>query len=165
MSASKTPAGLMRIGQLASLCGVSPDTLRHYERLGLLHVARRSEAKYRWYSADAVARVRLVQRALLLGFTLAELAHVLGLRDHGRSPCREVRALAQLKLEELEQRVRDLARLRDGLRAVLKTWDERLRSVPAGARAGLLDALVSGELVLDLPPRNGIRKRVKERNP
>lgn len=155
----------MQIGQLARLCGVSPDTLRHYERLKLLCAAGRTSGGYRVYAPEAAARVRTVQAALSLGFTLAELSRVLGMRDAGKPPCHAVRALAVEKLTEIEQRLKDIVRLRAGLRAVLKSWDVRLQSTPAGARAGLLDALVSGDLDLDLPPRISIPKKIKRRNP
>jgi DNA-binding transcriptional MerR regulator len=155
----------MRIGQLARLCGVSPDTLRHYERLKLLFAAGRTSGGYRFYATDAAARVRTVQAALSLGFTLAELSRVLGMRDAGKSPCHAVRALAAEKLVEVERRLKDIRRLRAGLHAVLKSWDARLHSTPAGARAGLLDVLVSGDLELDLPPRNSIPQKDKRRTP
>lgn len=155
----------MRIGQLAHVCGVSPDTLRHYERLKLLRPAGRTQGRYRFYALEAIARVRIVQAALPLGFTLAELSRLLGMRDAGQSPCHAVRALAAEKLTELERRLRDIVRLRASLRAVLKSWDIRLQSAPAGTRAGLLDALVSGELDLNLPLRTSIQERIKQRSP
>jgi len=144
----------MRIGQLARLCGVSPDTIRHYERLRLLRPARRTPTGYRVYLSDAAARVRVVQAALSVGFTLAELSRLLGERDAGRPPCREVRALAAAKLEAPDHRVANMVRLRDGMRALLANWDARLEKTPAGGRAGLLDAFGSNEAHLDLPPRS-----------
>ncbi len=164
MSETADAAQPMRIGQLARLCGVSPDTLRHYERLKLLCAAGRTPSGYRSYTLEAAARVRTVQAALSLGFTLAELSRLLGMRDAGQPPCHAVRALAAEKLIEIEQRLKDILRLRAGLRVVLKSWDIRLQSTPAGARAGLLDALVSGDLDLNLPPRISIRKRIQRRN-
>jgi MerR family copper efflux transcriptional regulator len=156
----------IRIGQLARVCGVSPDTLRHYERLKLLRPAGRTPSGYRFYAPEAIARVRIVQAALSLGFTLAELSRLLGMRDAGWPPCHAVRALAAEKLTELERRLKDIVRLRAGLRAVLKSWDVRLQSTPAGAGAGLLDALVSGNLDLNnLPRRTSMPKRTKRRNP
>lgn len=83
----------------------------------------------------------MVRRALALGFSLAELARVLRVRDRGGAPCREVRALAAGKLEQLEQQLADLAALRDHLRSLLANWDERLNGTPDGMRAGLLEAL------------------------
>ena len=131
----------MRAGELARICGVSTDTLRHYERVGVLARPRRSGSGYRLYPAQAVARVRMVRRALALGFSLRELAGVLQTRDRGGIPCREVRALAELKLEALEQRVEEMAAIRDHLHDLLVHWDERLRGTPAGARALLLETL------------------------
>ena len=84
----------MRSSELARLAGVSPDTLRHYERKGLLPKARRAPNGYREYPPEACARVRLVRRAVAIGFTLDELALVVKVRDQGGAPCGEVRALA-----------------------------------------------------------------------
>jgi DNA-binding transcriptional MerR regulator len=87
----------MRSGELARECGVSTDTLRHYERIGVLPRPKRTASGYREYPADAGKRVRLVRRALGIGFTLDELAGILQTRDAGGAPCREVRALAESK--------------------------------------------------------------------
>ena len=155
--------GPIRIGDLARLCGVSPDTLRHYERLRLVRAKGRTPSGYRLYAPEAANRVRLVQAALCLGFTLPELSRLLGMRDAGHAPCRAVRALAAEKLAEVERRLRETVRLRAALRAVTASWDNRLNWTPAGAQAGLLDALVSGELALDLPRRDPIRLRERRR--
>jgi DNA-binding transcriptional MerR regulator len=137
----RTPARRLRSAELARLAGVSPDTLRHYEQKGLLAKAPRSSNGYREYPAEACARVRLVRRAVALGFTLDEIARILAVRDRGGAPCRSVRALAEAKLGLLEQRLADLARARDSLREVLAHWDALLAAAPEGERAGLLDAL------------------------
>jgi DNA-binding transcriptional MerR regulator len=85
--------------------------------------------------------VRLVRRALAVGFTLHELARILRVRDRGGAPCRQVRSLAEEKLQQVEGQISDLAKLRDHLRALLADWDRRLASTPDGMRAGLLEAL------------------------
>jgi len=131
----------MRSGEVARRAGVSVDTLGHYERVGLLAPAARDPNGYRRYSAAAVDRVRLIQRALDMGFTLEELGRVLKQRDAGRAPCRQVRAIAVARLEELEARIEGLHVLRDELTRLVATWDARLASLPEGERAGLLDAL------------------------
>ena len=138
-----------RAGEIARLCGVSTDTLRHYERVGILPKPPRTAAGYRRYPEEAVARVRLIRRALGLGFTLAELTRVLKTRDRGGAPCREVRTLASRKLDQIDRQIADLAALRDYLRELLADWDRRLDAAPAGARAGLLDAMA------DPPCRKG----------
>lgn len=134
-------AGPLRSAQLARLAGVSADTLRLYEQKGLLPPARRSANGYREYPPEACTRVRLVRRAVALGFTLDELARIVKVRDQGGAPCTEVRALAAEKLALIEDRLVELQDARDRLRGVLDDWDARLAATPQGRRAALLDAL------------------------
>ena len=131
----------LRSGTLASLVGVSTDTLRHYERRGLLPPPPRDRNGYRRYPSAAVARVRVIQRALDAGFTVAELARVLKERDAGGAPCRDVFRIARTRLEELDNRIKGLIALRKELRQVIGDWEARLAATPPGKRAGLLDAL------------------------
>ena len=126
---------------LARLTGVSTDTLRHYERLGLLPGTARTRAGYRQYSPAAVHRVRLIQRALVIGFSLKELAQVLGACQKGTPPCARVRSLVGERLSALEHRLEQLVDLRDELRVLIRDWDARLASTPPGQRARLLDML------------------------
>jgi DNA-binding transcriptional MerR regulator len=137
--------GFLRAGELARAAGVSTDTLRHYERKGVLAAPRRSANGYREYPAEALARVLLVRRALSVGFTLDELAHLLRARERGRAPCREVRALAARKLAGVEERLRELAAVREELRAALADWDSRLAKTEEGGRARLLESLATSE--------------------
>ena len=135
----------LRSGELARLAGVSTDTLRHYERKGLLVRPRRSANGYREYPPGALDRVRLVRSALGIGFTLEELARILGVRDRGGAPCHQVRALAGTKLTDLETQLCELTALRDELRRLLKSWDALLAKNPPPERAGLLDSLVASD--------------------
>jgi DNA-binding transcriptional MerR regulator len=135
----------VRAGELAREAGVSTDTLRHYERKGVLQRPRRSANGYREYPQDALARVLLIRRSLAFGFTLDELARVLHARERGTAPCREVRALAAAKLSDVETRLRELTALRDELRATLTDWDSRLSKTVDGARAGLLESLTGSD--------------------
>src|SRR5512132_974237 len=89
---------LLSPSELARLTGVSTDTLRHYERKRVLGMPARSDGGYRRYPPEAVAHVRLVRRALAIGFTLNDLAAVLSERDRGRAPCRSVRTLVAERL-------------------------------------------------------------------
>ncbi len=136
-----TAGKALRSGELAALAGISTDTLRHYERMGVLPFPRRSEGNYRLYPAHAVDRVRLIRRSLSVGFSLAELAKILKARDQGRPPCRQVRALMADKLTQLEQEIAQLLAMRDHLRTVLHDWDERLDQTPDGQAAKLLENL------------------------
>jgi len=138
----RTPStARLRSTALARLAGVSVDTLRHYEMKGLLPAPPRSPNGYREYPAEALGRVRLVRRAVALGFTLDELGRILAVRDRGGAPCRSVRALAQSKLAAIESRLDALASARDLMHAVLDRWDDLLAATPPDGRAGLLDAL------------------------
>jgi DNA-binding transcriptional MerR regulator len=132
---------LLRSAELARLAEVSPDTLRHYEQKGLLPEPSRSPNGYREYPPDACTRVRLIRRAVALGFSLAEVARILTVRDRGGIPCRSVRALAAAKLALVESRLAELEAARDALSAVLAHWDALLDQAPEGQRVGLLDAL------------------------
>lgn len=131
-------------GELAKRAGVSTDTLRHYERKGVLARPLRHTNGYRQYSPSALERVQLVRRALAVGFTLDQLAVVLRVRDQGGAPCAEVRALATAKLAEVETRLRDLTNLRNELRNVLKDWDTRLAQSRPGQPTHLLESLGAG---------------------
>jgi DNA-binding transcriptional MerR regulator len=134
-------AGMRRAGEVARRAGVSTDTIRHYERKGLLPRVRRSPNGYREYPEGTEQAVRLIRNALAVGFTLEELARVLAARARGEAPCRTVRALAGEKLRAMEDRLAELQGARDRLQAVLADWDARLLRTPAGQRAGLLEAL------------------------
>ncbi len=131
----------MRIGEIAQEAGVSPDTIRHYERVGVLPHPPRTLAGYRRFSREAIERVRLVRRALAIGFSLAELARILKVRDAGGVPCKGVHTLAKKKLKSLKEQIADLIRLRRQMEGVLRNWDRKLARAPKGKRAGLLESL------------------------
>ena len=128
-------------GELADLAGVSRDTLRHYERKGVLPRPVRGHNSYRQYPPEALPRVQLVRRALSVGFTLDELARVLKVRDAGGAPCEEVRTLAAQKLVNVQDQLRELSALRDELQKTLSDWDTRLARRPRGKRVNLLESL------------------------
>ena len=133
--------GLFSSGELARLAGVSADTLRHYERKGVLPRPRRALNGYREYPVEALERVMLVRRALTVGFTLDELAGILRVRDAGGAPCQDVRAMAAGKLSDIESRLRNLMVVREELRHTLRDWDVRLSEAEPGTRACLLETL------------------------
>ncbi len=133
--------GALSSGELADLAGVSRDTLRHYERKGVLPRPLRGHNGCRQYPAEALQRVQLVRRALSVGFTLDELAKVLNVRDAGGAPCEEVRKLAAQKLINVQDQLRELTELRDDLQKTLRDWDARLVRRTQGRRANLLESL------------------------
>src|SRR5205814_4310357 len=103
----------LRSGELARLAGASTDTLRHYERKGLLVRPRRSANGYREYPAGTLDRVRLVRNALGIGFTLTELARIVRERDRCGAPCQQVRAVAVTKLTDVGSQLGELTALRE----------------------------------------------------
>lgn len=127
--------------ELARVAGVSTDTLRHYERLGLIPRTRRSNNGYREYCIETLDRVRVIQSALSIGFTLAELRRIFRIRDGGGIPCREVRELAAAKCDDLELRIREMKQMRSRLKDLLLAWDNKLQITPAQSHARLLEDL------------------------
>jgi DNA-binding transcriptional MerR regulator len=127
--------------ELARQTGVSTDTLRHYEKRGLLPGVHRTGSGYRRYSPDTVSRVLLIQRALVIGFSLDELTRVLRERDKGGAPCRSVRLLVGQRLDALDRQLEELVALRTDLRALVVDWDAQLAQAPSGRRVHLLESL------------------------
>ena len=152
-----------RIGELAKAAGVSADTLRHYERKGVLGKPQRTANGYRHYLDDALDRVRLVRRALAVGFTLDELGRVLRIRDSGGAPCHEVRELAAEKLATVEAQLVDMLALRDELKSTLGDWDERLGGTKSGAPARLLEAFAASANVREAGTRSAAKRNLKRR--
>src|SRR5436190_2024388 len=108
----------LRSGEVARAIGISTDTLRHYEVMKVLPVPPRSLGNYRLYPPEAVDRLRLIRRALAVGFSLSELARILKIRDEGGAPCRQVKHLPDEKLIALNQQIFELTAMRDQLQAV-----------------------------------------------
>jgi MerR family mercuric resistance operon transcriptional regulator len=111
----------LTIGRLAYAAGVNVETVRYYQRRGLVGEPERPLNGIRRYSEDSVMRIRFIKRAQELGFTLAEIANLLALED-GRN-CRETRELAGRKLAIVESRLSDLGRLRKTLRELIARCD------------------------------------------
>lgn len=110
------------IGQLATLAGVKADTVRFYERSGLLPRATRSAAGYRVYDEAAAQRLLFVRKAKGLGFSLDEIRRIISLRGRGKETCRCVMGMAEATLAETETKLRELQAFRDALAANLTRW-------------------------------------------
>jgi len=111
----------LRIGQVAGQAGVNVQTLRFYERRGLLAEPPRRASGYREYPLESVQRVRFIKRAQELGFTLAEIEELLQLRDDPRIPCHEVRSTAETKIADIEDKLRRLTAMRAALATLVKS--------------------------------------------
>lgn len=109
----------MQIGKLAREAGVAIDTVRYYERRGLLVEPERRPSGYRDYGQGDLERLRFIRRAKLLGFSLADIAELLRLSRSTEADRGEIRALASQRLEQVERQLLDLATIRDTLRGLV----------------------------------------------
>jgi Cu(I)-responsive transcriptional regulator len=111
----------MQIGQLARQAGVPIDTVRYYERLGLLTPPQRRPSGYRNYELEDLTRLRFIRRGKALGFTLDEIRELLRLSAAQDADRSDVRALAVQRLADVEHRLRELAAIRDTLKDLVAT--------------------------------------------
>ena len=102
----------LTIGQVADAADVNIQTIRYYERRGLFPTPRRTPAGYRQYADDAVARLRFIKHAQELGFSLQEIQELLGLRVRHGAACDAVERKTRQKIEVVQQRIRDLQRMK-----------------------------------------------------
>ena len=109
------------VGQVARRAGVGIETVRFYERHGLLDEPQRRESGYRQYRDDDVAVLRFIRRAKRLGFTLKEIKALLALRLDGSATRSDVRAQATAKVADIGAKIRDLQRMRDALSVLTAT--------------------------------------------
>ena len=103
------------IGQVARRAGVGVETVRYYEREGLLEEPPRRASGYRQYSEQVVKRLRFIKRAQKLGFSLKEINELLLLRVDAQTACEEVKLRTEAKIAEVEQKVVELQRMRQAL--------------------------------------------------
>ncbi len=130
----------LRSGEVAAGAGVNVETLRYYERRGLVAEPPRTGSGYRVYPAGVVEMVRFVKRAQELGFTLDEVRELLQLANGGPVDCDAARDLAQARVNVLDAKIADLIRMRDSLVESVSTCERP----QADRRCLLLSALHSG---------------------
>src|SRR5579863_2115441 len=116
------------VSVLARILGVSPDSVRHYERIGLLPRAERSQSGYRVWNGQKIEYLRWVAPAKRAGFSLRELAEIFHMYRSGMPPCRTVRDTLKRKLIDLDGQIVELNRMRRQLRKTLSRWNVRLLS-------------------------------------
>ena len=107
---------LLSIGDIAKRTGVTVETLRFYEKQGLIPTPARSASGYRQYPQTTVKRVQLVQRAKAVGFTLSDIRELLALRTQPGVTCVDIRRRAESKIAEIEAKLDELERMRQALR-------------------------------------------------
>lgn len=114
----------LTIGQVAKGVEVNIETIRYYERQGLIPLPPRRESGYRQYPEDIVNRVRFIKRAQELGFSLKEVAELLSLRVGPNTTCGDVKKVADGKITEIEGKIQSLKRMRDALMRLVETCEE-----------------------------------------
>jgi DNA-binding transcriptional MerR regulator len=152
---------MLTIGDVAEQTGESRDTIRYYERIGLVPKPVRTEAGYRQYREGVINRLALIRNAQRFGFSLREIAGFLGVRDGGGKPCHDVRAAGGRMLQAIDRQIDELRAARKQMQTTLKAWDAKLAATPANRPAFLLDDLKSeaGSRHSRSAPRAGPRNR------
>ena len=138
MSKQITTTGIT-VGQLARAAAVNVETVRYYQRIGLLSLPSRNYGNIRRYLADDLKRLRFIKRAQKLGFSLEEVTLLLGLSD-GKH-CAETKALAQKKLAVVEEKIADLAAIQKALKGLVAKCSKGSR----GCGCPVIDALIADE--------------------
>jgi MerR family mercuric resistance operon transcriptional regulator len=131
----------MTIGPLAKRAGVNVETIRYYERRGLIDQPGRPEAGFRKYSPASVDRISFIKRARELGFTLKEVSELLLLRVDPDSKCEDVRTQAMIKIEDIASRIKTLQQMKKSLVKLAEACDQRAPT----SECPILEALGSNE--------------------
>ena len=121
---TSTSVAPLKIGEVAKLSGIGIEALRFYERSGLLGRPGRTQSGYRVYDKAVLQRLDFIKRAQVLGFSLDEIKRIIADKQAGRSPCLEVREFVRHRLEELDERLKEMRRYRRELGTALTQWEE-----------------------------------------
>lgn len=115
----------LTIGQLAKKTGVGIDTIRYYERQGLIPEPLRRESGYRQYSCEMIKRIQFIRHAKDLGFSLKEINELLSLRLDPKTKCSVVKNRAEAKISDIEERILNLQRMKKALVKLMKACSGR----------------------------------------
>ena len=126
----------LKIGQLARAADVHIQTLRFYERKGILKAGGRTEKGYRLYDPDDVIRIRFIKQAQKLGFSLREVIELLELKVDRKSKCADVERRAEAKIEEIDRKIESLQKMRN----ILKTLTKACRGTVPTSECAILKA-------------------------
>lgn len=120
----------MKVSELARLAGVTADTVRHYTRIGLLQPRRDPDNGYQLYDADALKRLRFIQKARLLGFSLREIETIVHHQHPGTSPCPMVRGLMAQHLPRVREQITELQQQLTRMEDAMAAWEAMPDGVP-----------------------------------
>ena len=109
----------MRIGELSKHTGFQVETLRYYEKQGLIEPIGRTQSGYREYDKESLKQLNFIQQAKSVGFSLNEISELLTLRvERDQHSCNEVKTIAEQKLEQIENKINELNKMRDALHKI-----------------------------------------------
>lgn len=129
---------MFKIGDVSRQSGIGIEALRFYEKSGLLDKPLRTQSGYRVYDASVLERLAFIKQAQALGFSLDEIKRIVEDARKGQSPCDEVREIVRRRLEELDERMREMRRYRKELAETLEEWDKVGRA--PGHICGLIES-------------------------
>lgn len=151
----------MKVSELARRAGVTAEAVRHYTREGLLHPERHPDNGYQLYDRQALERLRFIQRARTLGFSVAEVRDILSHADRGDSPCPMVRDLLASRLPEIRARIVELQTLAERMENALAAWAEMPDGTPDGhSLCRLIESLP--DALPDAPETDNAPRSAKE---
>ena len=146
----------LKIGEVAKLSGIGIEALRFYEKSGLLGQPGRTQSGYRVYDEAVLQRLDFIKRSQILGFSLDEIKRIIADKEAGRSPCREVREIVRHRLDELDEKLREMRKHRRELGAAFKNWEE------TGELDGNICGLIEGtHIEHEDPTRRRLNKNKK----
>lgn len=114
----------LKIGEVSRLSGIGIEALRFYEKSGLLNRPGRTYSGYRLYDESVLTRLDFIKKAQILGFSLNEIKQLIDHKSRGENPCAEVREIVKTRLEELDERIRQMLLYREELAAALVEWEK-----------------------------------------
>ncbi len=133
---------MYRIGQLAKLAEVTPDTIRYYEKLGMMSHDIRTEGGFRLYDEDDLRRLQFIRHGRQLGFTLEAIAELLSIRvDPAHHTCQESKSIVQARLAEVESKIAELQEMRNSLK---RLNDACCGTAHSSVYCSILEALEQG---------------------
>lgn len=142
-----------KIGEVAKVTGVGIETLRFYEKSGLVDRPSRTASGYRVYDASIIDRIAFIKKAQVLGFTLDEIRELISHKRAGENPCGHVRAKVKSRLAELDERIRQMTLYRNELAAELKQWEKKRES------EGHVCGLIEGSHIEHPAQASGLRRK------
>lgn len=114
---------MLTVNELAKRSGVSVHTVRYYIRTGLLTPVKTQDNKYRLFAVEDVSRLKFIRTAKMLGFTISDVQQIFGHVVAGESPCSEVRVLIRERMQEVEEKIRDMQELQQRMATALQRWE------------------------------------------